>query len=535
MSSSVLSASAKGATFLILLQVGSRALTFVVNQVLLRFLSPELLGLSAQLELYSITVLYFSRESLRVALQRQASGTQVIVNLSFLAIGLGIPLATILGAAYLRADPPALPYITGTLELYGLATVVELLSEPMFIAAQQKLLYKTRAAAETAATLSRCFCICGFAIFASRRGWDVGALPFATGQIAYAMSLLVVYAAQMMPVASRDDFSLLPKKIDGDKHTSYIGGMFSYPLMRLTFSLYIREGIKYILTQGDSILIAGLASLADQGAYALASNYGGLIARMLFQPIEESSRNLFAKLCSPVPDVDAKATGKAESEKTSKENRNQAKNVLHDILKFYSLISLFAVLLGPTLAPILLRLVAGNRWADTGAGETLAVYCYYIPLLAINGVTEAFIAAVATNAELGAQSAVMTGIFVAFAGAIYYFLRILGWGAFGLVTANCLNMLLRCVWNFRFIKNYFADFQILSVMPSGIAVGSAMATATGMNSTKGLLEQYGVVGELVRVGFFGGNFALSLLFSEREFFSHCYRMVRPTAQRTKAK
>lgn len=535
MPSSVLSASAKGATFLILLQVGSRALTFVVNQVLLRFLSPELLGLSAQLELYSITVLYFSRESLRVALQRQASGTQVVVNLSYLAIGLGVPLATILGATYLKADPPSLPYITETLQLYGLATVIESLSEPMFIAAQQKLLYKTRAAAETAATLARCFCTCGFAIFASRRGWDVGALPFAAGQMAYAMALLTVYAAQMSPVASKGNFSLLPQKLQADKGTKYVGGMFSYSLLRLTFSLYIREGIKYILTQGDSILIAGLASLSDQGAYALASNYGGLIARMLFQPIEESSRNLFAKLCSPVSDMDAKAMGKEQTEKASKENNQQAKDILRDILKFYSLISVFAIVLGPTLAPILLRLVAGNRWANTGAGETLAVYCYYIPLLAVNGVTEAFIAAVATNAELGAQSAVMTGIFVAFAGAIYYFLRILQWGASGLVAANCLNMLLRCVWNFRFIKGYFEGFDILSVMPSGIAVGGAMATATGLNSTQGLLDRYGVLGELVRVGFFGGNFALSLLFSEREFFRHCYRMVRPTARRTKAK
>src|SRR4051794_22555687 len=51
---SLLSTSAQGATFLILLQITSRALTFGVNQVLLRYLSPELLGISTQLELYLI-------------------------------------------------------------------------------------------------------------------------------------------------------------------------------------------------------------------------------------------------------------------------------------------------------------------------------------------------------------------------------------------------------------------------------------------------------------------------------------------------
>src|SRR5271155_2596960 len=63
----LLSTSAGGATLLIGLQVGSRALTFIVNQILLRYLSPEILGISTQLEVYSISVLFFARESLRVA------------------------------------------------------------------------------------------------------------------------------------------------------------------------------------------------------------------------------------------------------------------------------------------------------------------------------------------------------------------------------------------------------------------------------------------------------------------------------------
>src|SRR5438045_2854232 len=41
----LLSSSAKGATFLIFLQIGSRALTFCVNQILLHYLSPELLAI----------------------------------------------------------------------------------------------------------------------------------------------------------------------------------------------------------------------------------------------------------------------------------------------------------------------------------------------------------------------------------------------------------------------------------------------------------------------------------------------------------
>lgn len=213
MSGSILSASAKGATFLILLQVGSRALTFAVNQVLLRFLSPELLGVSAQLELYSISVLYFARESLRVALQRQAHGVQTVVNLSYLAIVLGVPLIYALAILWLQAEIPPVPYFVDALSLYCFATFIELLTEPAFVAAQYGMLYKVRASAETAATILRCLGTCGSAIWASRTGMDIGVLPFAIGQLAYALALLIVYTIRMWPVSVKEQFSLWPRRM----------------------------------------------------------------------------------------------------------------------------------------------------------------------------------------------------------------------------------------------------------------------------------------------------------------------------------
>jgi oligosaccharide translocation protein RFT1 len=211
----------------------------------------------------------------------------------------------------------------------------------------------------------------------------------------------------------------------------------------------IQNSFKYVLTQGDGLLIAALASLSDQGAYALASNYGGLIARMLFQPIEESSRNLFAKLCSSTKD--------GKKAKGEKSGIVEAQALLQNILKLYGIITLIACSIGPTLAPILLRIVAGSRWADTGASAVLVVYCYYIPLLAINGVTEAFVAAVASNAALHTQSAFMGVCFAIFASATYLFLKTLQLGASGLVYANCVNMILRIAFNTHFFIKFFRD------------------------------------------------------------------------------
>lgn len=241
----------------------------------------------------------------------------------------------------------------------------------------------------------------------------------------------------------------------------YILSYFSQSLCTLGLNLYLQSGVKYILTQGDTLLITSLTTLSDQGAYALASNYGGLVARMLFQPIEEASRNLFAKLCAAkTPPDPSNPTAKTRDHAAM----TQASATLRDILHLYLLIGLLAAALGPSLAPPLLSLVAGAKWADTGAGDVLATYCYYIPLLALNGVTEAFVAAVASNADLRRQSVLMGFNFVAFAGAAWTFLRVLGWGAKGLVWANCANMGLRVVYNAWFIKGFFRREGVVSLL-----------------------------------------------------------------------
>lgn len=218
----------------------------------------------------------------------------------------------------------------------------------------------------------------------------------------------------------------------------------SRPLLALALSLYIQSGFKYVLTQGDSILITTMATLSEQGAYALASNYGGLVARMIFQPIEESSRTLFARLCSSPAGVT-----RTESD------ISQAQVILRDIIKSYNILALVSWTVGPSLAPRLLHLLVGRKWTDTGAGDVLATYCYYIPLLAINGITEAFVSAVATSADLQRQSIFMGAYFFGFALAAYVFLGVLELGAQGLVWANCVNMVLRILFNSRYILIFF--------------------------------------------------------------------------------
>lgn len=214
-SDSAVSASAKGATTLILLQIASRALTFALNQTLLRFLSPELLGASVQLEIYKIGVQYFSRESLRVAAERRSDGgIQAAVNLSYLAILANVPLGFAFAEWYRGTElMNQVPRFGEALRVNQVAAFLELLMEPAFTTVQQNMLYGARAFAEGSSVVLKTLTVFGLFSWARSQGRDLGVLPFALGEVVNSISLTLVYWAWAIPVARAQGFSLFPKRM----------------------------------------------------------------------------------------------------------------------------------------------------------------------------------------------------------------------------------------------------------------------------------------------------------------------------------
>lgn len=537
----------RGASLLILLQVVSRAITFIANQVLLRFLTAELLGISTQLEVYYLSILFFARESLRVAIQRQGStsadpaqdkpskessdrtqgtesrsdadSTQAVVNLGYIAIPLGLVTAAVLGQLYLTSVPEATlrstPHLDRSVRLVALASVLELLSEPAFVVLSSRLRFGARAAAESAGTFAKCAVTLGSAVWASRRGLETGVLPFALGQAAYGAALLATYVLRGGALARDEGFSLLPRRIGGGKH---VLGYFYAPTLGLAASMMAQSFVKHVLTQGDTLLVSVLATPAAQGVYALANNYGGLIARLLFQPVEESSRSYFSRLLADTPvsenEEGENATQAGHERKQAPKAQGppetalrQASENLTALLQTYTLASLPIVAFGPAAAPLLLSLVAGPKWAASGAGDALAAYVYYIPLLAVNGLTEAFVASVATSSQVRRQSGWMAAFSVAFAASGYFFMRAMGLGAIGLVAANSVNMACRIIWALAFVRSYFAErgvaWSVAGILPNAGSVAAAAVSGRWAWSVAGGggkgMDARAVMGELVKI------------------------------------
>lgn len=203
-------------------------------------------------------MIYFARDSLRVALQRHGSlanpqngglkssaaeekeekgkedkktenkaarvvnaygparHAQEAVNLSYIAVLLGPFLASAFMALYLREASStvlATPCIMTSVCLYTTAAIFELLIEPCFAVASQHMLYGIRASAETSATFTKCILTCATAIWASRANKDIGVLPFAIGQLSFAIVLNIIYWRNVPSQSVVHGFSFLPRPL----------------------------------------------------------------------------------------------------------------------------------------------------------------------------------------------------------------------------------------------------------------------------------------------------------------------------------
>jgi len=49
-------------------------------------------------------------------------------------------------------------------------------------------------------------------------------------------------------------------------------------MMQLSFTMTLQSLVKHFLTEGDKMILSSFSPLHDQGGYALAVNYGLLVA-----------------------------------------------------------------------------------------------------------------------------------------------------------------------------------------------------------------------------------------------------------------
>ncbi|XP_023571441.1 protein RFT1 homolog isoform X5 [Octodon degus] len=406
-SQEVLGQAARLASSGLLLQVLFRLITFVLNAFILRFLSKEIVGVvNVRLTLLYSTTVFLAREAFRRAClsggaQRDWSQT---LNLLWLTVPLGVFWSLFLGWIWLQLlevpDPDVVPHYGAGVVLFGLSAVVELLGEPLWVLAQAHMFVRLKVTAESLSVIFR--------------------------------SILIALLVLWLPHLGLYIFSLAQAFVNWKE-------------AKLTWSFFKQSFLKQILTEGERYVMTffNILNFGDQGVYDIVNNLGSLVARLIFQPIEESFYLFFAKVLEREKDATLQ----------KQEDVAVAATVLESLLKLALLTGLTITIFGFAYSQLALD-IYGGAMLSLGSGPVLLrSYCVYVLLLAINGVTECFVFAAMSKEEVDRYNFTMLALSFSFLVLSYLLTH---WcGSVGFILANCFNMGIRITQSLCFIHRYY--------------------------------------------------------------------------------
>ncbi|KAF8057727.1 r [Scenedesmus sp. PABB004] len=458
-------------------QVATRLVTFSMNLLVARQLTPEAYGLSAvQFHLIITTILFLSREGFRrggLRVRDEAGGGKAgggsasvaerVLRTTWLVLPIGAAVSAAVCGFVLWRSQDAEPEYRQAVLVHGVAALLELCVEPLYIISATRLEFGRRAAIETAALLAKC----GLTLVLVSRTALHPARVFAAAQLAYAGVVAASYAAYGLTLAAAGELRVRSWRWDAADRAT----------LRITRLFGIQAAEKLLLAEGSKLALVALESSYNQGVYGLVANLGSLAVRLLFTPVEEAAFTAFSRAGLGA----AGAPGAA--------GRAALASTLGIAVRGVSLLGLLAVSFGPWYSWLALRLVYGPAWAATEAPFVLACYTCYLLALAVNGITEAFVHGVLDPAALAAANAALVGFSAAHVAASLALVR--AGGAAGLVAADTLNMALRIAYSLWFTRRYFSGVPGFSVrgtlLPSARSLAACAAASAVLAGSHALL------------------------------------------------
>uniref|UniRef100_A0A7S3VGS5 Protein RFT1 homolog n=1 Tax=Chaetoceros debilis TaxID=122233 RepID=A0A7S3VGS5_9STRA len=500
----VTSAAASGMLYSFLL----RLLSFALTQMTIRFVDPKTLGkTSIRLELMSTTVLFLGREGFRLALvkvaiekeqekkdgdgdgdgdekdKEKASRIKThslrVNNVAWLSVPTSL-LLTSLAVVYhlstyeaqfeignndtssstMRTTMEQTDYMVAGL-LYCLAAAIEIMSEPCMILCLRTMDVKTRATAEGFASIGKAVCC---VVLLSWSGDNYRASSFGFSQCVYAIIVTRVLYTNVgkklqMPTRLKNEND---PHIRSTKVFTSLSGMiqanFDVSSLRLSVFFAMQSIFKHALTEGDRIVLSALLGTYDSGVYAMASSYGGIASRLIFQPLEENGRLLFSNFHGSI--VEARQSRKHADVKHIVQ---QLESVYCVLVKLVFYLGLILAVFGSNYSATLLQILAGDRWGSNAeAIHTLSAFCAYMFTMALNGMTEAFVYGVTDSGREVAHLSIAHSVIgvVFYVSAPILILRNgqgIG-GTVGLIMANGICMIIRVLYSLYCAVTYFSKY-----------------------------------------------------------------------------
>ena len=354
--------------------------------------------------------LFFLKETFR----REAQRTDLSVGFAWLSVFCSLGLACVLGifwVYWLAAD-------SLVVQLLLIAVSCEALAEPWLYMRLQKADYACKIRAETIANLARSVALAFIVYFG--KGGRLEHLSFGLAQLCYSLIWCLVI-------------------IKGTSPPIVIACSFPPGFMNLLGL----SSLKLILTEIEKFFLLAWFDATAWAQFGIVSNFGSLILRTFFAPIEDVAFSAFSR-------------GDFVS--------------LAPIFFLQTAVGLAAPAFGPAVASEAVTILYGNFWASqNGVVQLLQFYCLLIFLCAVNGITEAHFFATASaekikNAHSRQILAAVLQIFTSFAMSSF--------GPVALIAGNAVGMIVRIIgcWSSVFTEVVFTNLSsYLYITTGGVA------------------------------------------------------------------
>lgn len=441
------------ATYDMILQVGLRILSFILNAFIVRHVSQEVFAvMTVRLHLLYSMGLLLSREAFRrAALSSKGSGDiSKVINLVWIGVLVSVPVC---GAGWyvwshvMERPPEAVTtdYDAGVVFM-ALSVFLEVAAEVPFVLAELQLWSKTKVMIEGLMQVLRSILLTVCVYFWPVQAVFMYGVTHMLGSLVYCSSY---YGLFIQAFSSKIDARKLPVQRIRHLFPRWKQGKLlpqvDSELGTLAWSFFKQGWLMEALTEGEFYLMNffPLISLAQQGVYQVVNNLASLAARLVFRSIETAAYKYFAQMLY---------RGKPIQE----QNQDRIKEVvrfLSSLLHNLMLISMLMLTFGWSYSSLVLQLYGGHQLSDGGGTPLMKAQCFYVIFLAINGITESYTFAVMDDVQLSRYNHLLILFSVAYIGTAVVFTQI--FGALGFIMANCLNMGFRIIHSYWFIHKQY--------------------------------------------------------------------------------
>ncbi|TIA87211.1 hypothetical protein E3P99_03317 [Wallemia hederae] len=465
-----------------------RVANFIINQLSLRLIDPANLGRqSFKLDLLYSSVQQLSKDSVGLAALNGSISSQQSINLSFLAIPLNVISLFIARVTFFRSldgvgDDND---YNAALLLYTVAILVESLVEPLKLQAIRRAEVKRRLLVDSVAFATKSI---GTLVLLSKYGQSHSLSSHAAGQLNYSLIQLLAYITDYLSEAR----VIFPGRLSNE---SAFHKQSTAALRALTTQALIKLG----LTQGDKYIISTHLSDADQGAFALADNYGSIVARVALLPIEENSRVYFS----------------------SKVSAQQCASVLRLLLHAYTLLLCVLPAFIPSYAQSVLQVLL-PQYSTSSALSILPHYSIYIPFMAYNGILESYLHSTATSVLIDRHSRFLTLLSLLLMPSIYTALAHSSTSLHPIIIvyANIANLGARSVYAYSYASRTLGDadrnassgLSMKSILPHKLVILACVVAGAVTHYSK---LSYSLVAHFAIGGICGVSICVLIVITER--------------------